>query len=169
MAVVGEPELFIKTPDRGTSVFGSADYCGPSGIGMLCEYRYEVISDIDDARFRRWSGDNGRTWSDPVEVPITQRRDDGTIVRRTCSACCVDPGSGHLVLFGTERIQESDDAFEALTRVSRFYALSEDGGRSVFHEVPIIQQGAGYDRWHPIDGVHTGRNAFTGLGTPVIV
>ena len=30
MAVIGEPELFIATPDRGTSVFGSADYCGPS-------------------------------------------------------------------------------------------------------------------------------------------
>ena len=44
MAVVGEPELFIATPDRGTSVFGSADYCGPTGTGMLCEYRYEVIS-----------------------------------------------------------------------------------------------------------------------------
>ena len=167
MAVVGDPELFIQTPDRGTSVFGRADYCGPTGTGMLCEYRHEVISDIDDARFRRWSGDNGRTWSDPVEVPITQRRDDGTIVRRTWSACFVEPESGHLVFSGTEWIQESDDAFEALTSVSRFYALSADGGRSFFHEAPIIQQGEGYDRWHPIDGVHTGRNAFTGLGTPL--
>ncbi len=167
MAVVGEPELFIETPNRGTSVFGSADYCGPTGPGMLCEYRYEVISDIDDARFRRWSVDNGRTWSDPVELPVSHRRDDGAIVRRTSSACFVDPGSGHLVLSGTEWLQESDDAFDALTRVSRFYALSADGGRSLFHEAPIIQQGAGYDRWHPIDGVHTGRNAFTGLGTPL--
>ena len=61
MAAVGDPELFIETPEPGISVFGSADYCGPAGTGMLCEYRYEVISDIDDARFRRWSGDNGRT------------------------------------------------------------------------------------------------------------
>ena len=168
MTAIGEPELFIETPDRGTSVFGSADYCGPTGTGMLCEYRYEVISDIDDARFRRWSGDNGRTWSDPVELPVTHRRDDGTIVRRTSSACFVDPGSGHLVFSGTEWLQDSDDAFDALTRVSRFYALSADGGRSLFHEAPIIQRGEGYDRWHPIDGVHTGRNAFTGFGPPVI-
>ena len=168
MTAIGEPELFIETPDRGTSVFGSADYCGPTGTGMLCEYRYEVISDIDDARFRRWSGDNGRTWSDPVELPVTHPRDDGTIVRRTSSACFVDPGSGHLVFSGTERIQDSDDAFDALTRLSRFYALSADGGRSLFHQAPIIQQGEGYDRWHPIDGVHTGRNAFTGFGPPVI-
>ena len=168
MTEIGEPELFIETPDRGTSVFGSADYCGPTGTGMLCEYRYEVISDIDDARFRRWSGDNGRTWSDPVELPVTHPRDDGTIVRRTSSACFVDPGSGHLVFSGTEWLQDSDDAFDALTRVSRFCALSADGGRSLFHEAPIIQRGEGYDRWHPIDGVHTGHNAFTGLGPPVI-
>ena len=39
-----EPELFIETPDRSTSVFGSADYCGPTGTGMLCEYRYEATT-----------------------------------------------------------------------------------------------------------------------------
>ena len=34
MTAIGEPELFIETPDRGTSVFGSADYCGPTGTGI---------------------------------------------------------------------------------------------------------------------------------------
>ncbi len=33
MTAIGEPALFIETPDRGTSVFGTADYCGPTGTG----------------------------------------------------------------------------------------------------------------------------------------
>ena len=87
---VSEPKLFIETPDKGTSVFGGASYPRATGTDMLCEYRYEVISDLDQSAFRKWSTDNGRTWGDPVQLPVTRTQADGATWRRSCSPCFVD-------------------------------------------------------------------------------
>jgi hypothetical protein len=87
-------ELFIRSPKPGTAVVLSASYyTKPEGVDLISMHGLLSRSDTVDAAFFRRSQDNGRTWSDPVEVPSSEHRPDGTF-RRVTLGGSVDPQTG---------------------------------------------------------------------------
>ena len=151
-------ELFLRSPKPGTAVILSASYYPkPAGVELISMHSYSSRSDTMDAVFFRRSPDNGRTWSDPVEVPSSEKRPGGTF-RRVTLGGSVDPHTGRFVRFRNEGVLPTDDPLEGLRHWYVCYTVSEDGGLTSVVDEPVIQRGAEFSAAHPLPGVWVGRN-----------
>ena len=73
-----QPEVFMKSPGKGTAIMGIAYYTKPAGIELVSLEQRWSRSDTIDTVFRRTSKDNGRTWSGPVESKTGEKRPNGS-------------------------------------------------------------------------------------------
>ena len=156
---VGEREIFVPSPAAGTYVSGGAFYTRPSGLEMMSIHGYETRNDICDVSFHRWSDDNGRTWSEPRAVE-TYVKADGVARQRCLTPGILDPRTGRLLFFILQGYLPNENCLDGMTHYGVLWAISEDGGRSLCHEEPLVQRGDQYSEMHPIEGVWIGRNCI---------
>ena len=147
------PEVFLKSPGKGTAVMAIAYYAKAKGLDMVSLEQRWSRSDTIDTVFRRTSSDNGRSWSAPVEFKTGEKRPTGTW-RKHPRAGYADPASGRLLEFWMEAVLPTDDPLEGLRHYGVYYSV--DGGP----RRQLIHSGPGYDAQHPIPGSQLGRNGF---------
>lgn len=157
LTLVGK-EKFLPAPRAGTRVCACAFYTRRTGVDMMSRHAYATRSDTADVAFRRFSKDNGKTWSDPVEVQTNKRVEAGTL-RRFQYPGFVDPETGTLITFILQGILPTDNPLEGMKHWTLRYALSRDGGHTVCHEAQVIQAGDEFSAEHPLPGVRVGKNA----------
>jgi hypothetical protein len=143
-------EVFVRAPGPGVAVIAHAFYTERTGGALVSVEQRLHRSDTIDAAWYRYSKDNGRTWSAPVEKPTGEKRPEG-MLRRHPRACFVEPVKGRLLEFRVEGILPSDDPLEGMRQWNLYYRM--DGA-----DHQLIQEGAGFDPRHPLPGVYTGRN-----------
>jgi hypothetical protein len=150
-------EVFVTSPAAGTGVGASSYYTQREGRELLSRHRYSTRSDTSDQAFRRFSSDNGRTWSDAEEIFTVERRAGGTF-RRSVTSGLVDPTTGALIEFRIEGLFVIDEPLARLRGYSITYGLSRDGGRTWAVEAPVVHRGAEFSAEHPLPGVWRGKN-----------
>jgi hypothetical protein len=150
-------ETFLRMPAPGTSIGAFSYYARPSGLELISRHTYMTRSDTSDRAFRRFSSDNGRTWSEADETFTVEQRAGGTF-RRGVTSGIVDPTTGALIEFRIEGLFEKDQPLERLRGWTITYALSRDGGRTWATEEPVIHRGAEFSAEHPLPGVWRGKN-----------
>jgi len=153
-----ERELFLKSPDAKASVNAWTFYVRGKGLDKLCLMTTASRSDAYDVTQRRFSADNGKTWSEWEPLSFITRTPRG--VRRWRPAPgWVEPRSGRLLTVVTEGLLPNDRPKEGLKYWTLRYRVSIDGGRTNAVDRQIIQQGD-YTPEHPIEGVWIGKNSM---------
>jgi len=151
-------EVFVKSPGKGTAVMAFAyDTHSKGGSLVSIEQRWSR-SDTIDVAYYRWSKDNGRTWTDPVQRPTGEKRPNG-MLRRHPRGGYVDAGTGRFIEIWNEGILPSDDPLEGMRQWNIYYAVSNDGGRAKREVHQVIHEGREFNAQHPLPGVFTGKNA----------
>lgn len=151
--------VFVPSPEPGTNVSGGAYYTRADGVEMMSLHTYSSRSDILSHEFYRFSDDNGRTWSEPVLVPASATRPEGTL-RRHARGGYLDPVTGMFLKIRNEAVLPNDEVSEFMTHNTVHYALSLDGGRTDLYDVPLVAEGPEYDADHPLPNVTRGKNCF---------
>lgn len=148
-------DVFIRSKGQG-NVYAQSFYTGKSGLDLISFHAYETISDVLNISFVRYSQDNGRTWSEPVEWKTMEKYKDGWILR-SFSCGYADPSDRFLV-FVSEGIYPAPK----LVRGNRFrsirYMASGDGGRTFRVNAPVIHKGEEFDTIHPLPHIWIGKN-----------
>jgi len=174
-------EVFI--PGRpGVRVVAQAFYVRSEGQEMISRYSEQTKSDKADIAYQRFSHDNGRTWSTPamlvtnervsggavgptpssahsVSAPVTNESAPGGTRRRAMKPGFVDPTRDVLVTVFQEAILPTDNPLEGMKYWTLHYALSRDGGKTNYHEGPIVHKGTEYSHEHPLPNVWVGKNS----------
>jgi hypothetical protein len=144
-------EVLLRSPAAGTAVLCDAYYTKASGGDMMSIEHRMSRSDTVDVSYYRYSKDNGRSWTAPVERRTGEKRPGG-MLRRHPRACFVDPHTGRFLEFWVEGILPHDDPLEGMFEWNVFYRV--DGGKP--HQ--IIHQGSEFNPTHPLPDVWTGKN-----------
>lgn len=151
-------EVFVKSPGKGTAVMAFAyDTHSKGGSLVSIEQRWSR-SDTIDVAYYRWSKDNGRTWTNPVQRPTGEKRPNG-MLRRHPRGGYVDAGTGRFIEIWNEGILPGDDPLEGMRQWNIYYAVSNDGGRAKREIHQVIHEGTEFNAQHPLPGVFTGKNA----------
>lgn len=150
-------EVFVPCPRPGVRVNAVSHYTRATGLELISYSAEQTRSDASDIAYRRFSADNGRTWSAPEAIPTNEKHARGTH-RRYVSSVFVDPVRDVLVTIFNDAVLPTDDPLEGMKHWSLRYSLSRDGGRTACHEGPIVQAGGEYTPEHPLPGVWVGRN-----------
>ncbi|MGI9428867.1 MAG: sialidase family protein [Bythopirellula sp.] len=150
---------FIATPGEGVRVNSRSYYTSKDDRTLKSFHNLQSRSDTADVAFQRFSNDNGQTWSEPITV-ATQRKTAQGILRSYPRIGYSDPKTGVLIEFWLSGVLPTDDPLEGMQHWSLRYRLSRDGGRSSFHEGPVIQSSQPYSAEHPFPGVHIGKNSI---------
>ncbi len=154
-----DKKIFIPSPKEGTTVSGGTFYSKPGGTDLVNVYSYSSQSDIMDTEYRRLSHDNGRTWTEPVEINARIEQEDGVLQRHIRGGIC-DPGNGKFVLFRNEAKLPNGLVAEYLRYNTIFYSVSDDGGESFYLDKKLVQDEEGCDENHPLPGVYWSRNSY---------
>jgi hypothetical protein len=150
-AAAPAPEVFRRSPGKGSAVMSFAYYTQPRGVSMMSVEQRWSRSDTIDVAYRRTSNDNGRTWSDPLEYRTGEKRSGGTW-RRHPRPGFLDRKTGKLMEFWMEAVLPTDDPLEGLRRYSVYYSAGGGPPQQI-----IADSG---DALHPLPGVELGRNGF---------
>lgn len=150
-------DVFVRSPGAGVGVTASSYYTRARGLDLMSIHSQITRSDTNDVSYVRWSGDNGRTWSEPEEHPAFEPRPEG-MLRRHPRGGYVDPPTGRYATITTEGILPSDDPLEGMRQWVLVYTVSEDGGHTSLVREQIIHEGDEYDETHHLPGVWRGRN-----------
>ena len=150
--------LFMPAPRAGSRVVATSAYVEPTGGAMMSLHWWQSRSDKFDIAHRRFSGDHGRSWSEP-DIVWTHKQVEGGTLRRTERVPLLDLGTGVLLTFILQGVLPGDDPLDGMRHWNLRYTLSRDGGRSTFHEGPVVHVGEEYDESHPLPGVWIGRNS----------
>jgi hypothetical protein len=143
-------EIFLRSPKKGTAVIAFAFYTERAGGAMMSIEQRFSRSDTVDVAYYRYSKDNSRTWSAPVEEKTGEKRPEG-MWRKHPRGGYLDPATGRFLEFWVEGVLPTDDPLEGMRRWNIFYRT---GGRS--HQV--IHEGEEFDARHPMPGIYTGKN-----------
>lgn len=155
IALVGA-EVFLPCPRPGVRVNAFTDYVRSSGLELICYSNEQTRSDTADVAYRRFSTDNGRTWTAPEAMATNEKREQG-MHRRYVASVYVDPVKEVLVTILNDAVLPTDNPLEGMKHWRLWYTLSRDGGRTISHEGPILQAGE-YAPEHPLPGVWVGKN-----------
>jgi hypothetical protein len=148
----------MASPRAGVAVHAVSSYTRPEGAALVGYHSEESMSDLIDICWKRFSDDNGTTWSEPVPFKTREEHADGT-VRRHMRGSFLDPASGRLITLWTEGVLPTDEPLEGMRHYAVHYAVSVDGGRSDVVRGPLVQAGAEFSPEHPLAGVRRGRNS----------
>lgn len=139
MELVGQ-ELFAESPGAGVAALAYCWYVAREGVEMEALFATQTRSDTSDRRWRRWSSDNGRTWSDPEEIEFIRKDSEGTH-RVYTHPGRVDPFTGRLIRFSIRVCLPTDQPSEGASRWSIWYEVSLDAGRSYSEARPVTDSG----------------------------
>jgi hypothetical protein len=150
---------FLATPRPGVRTNARTYYAEHQGRQLISIHTLLSRSDTMDTAFRRISPDNGDTWGPPTTVPTYRATPQGVrrIYPRTGYA---DPTHQVLIEFRLEGTLPGDDPLEGMKHWSLFYRLSRDGGRTFYHDGPVVDARAGFSAAHPFAGVRIGSNSM---------
>lgn len=149
----------VLLPGRpGVRVVAQAFYVRSEGHEMISRHSEQTKSDKADIAYQRFSDNNGRTWSSPSSLITNERVSEGTR-RRAMKPGFVDPTRDVLVTVFQEAILPTDNPLEGMKHWTLHCALSRDGGRTNYHEGPIVHKGTEYSREHPLPNVWVGKNS----------
>jgi len=151
-------EVQVKSPAAGVRVNGAAFYTRADGADMILRYGQQTQSDKSDVAYRRFSSDNGRTWSDPVVEPTNRKVARGT-QRRGRYPGFVDPDRDILLTMIIQGLLPTDNPLEGMKQWTLHYSLSRDGGLTEYFDGAAVHQGDGFSEEHPWPGVWTGKNS----------
>lgn len=115
-------EVFLRSPRAGVTVLAASFYTRPSGGELLSLHQLMSRSDTVDVAFMRTSPDNGRTWSEAVEVPTLEVRAGGKS-RRALRGGVADPRTGRFVRFQIEGLLPTDDPLEGMRQWTVTYQV----------------------------------------------
>lgn len=139
MELVGR-ELFAESPGAGVAALAYCWYVAREGVEMEAVFATQTRSDTSDRRWRRWSSDNGRTWSDPEEIEFIRKDSEGTH-RVYTHPGRVDPFTGRLIRFSIRACLPTDQPSEGASRWSIWYEVSLDAGRGYSEARPVTDSG----------------------------
>ena len=151
-------ETFLTSPAPGVAVLAAAYPASRDGGELVSLHQLMSRSDTVDRAFVRRSLDHGLTWTAEGEVPMVERRPEGTL-RRALRGLTCDPRTGRLVRLRIEGLFRTEDPLEGMRVWSVWYEVSRDAGRTWDVDEPVVHAGAGFSREHPLPGVTVGRNA----------
>ena len=150
-------EMIIES-QPGVLINESAFYTCKSGGNMISAYSKSSKSDRPHMAYIRVSGDNGKTWSDPEEV-WTEREVDDMWHRRFSMPGFVDPVRDVMLTMQLQCLAPTPDPYESAKYWKIYYALSNDCGKTNYHEGQVITQGEGLNTSNPMPGVWEGKNS----------
>ncbi len=158
--------LFVASPEPGASVTANTYYTRHKGLEKICVMSLSRKSDTSDDFQRRFSTDNGKTWSawEPIEQVKVQTAQG--VHRRYPQPGWIDPVNGRLLTMVLDGVLPNDDPLQGMTQWSLRYRVSTDGGRTFPVDEPVIQKGE-YTAEHPADGVWIGKNSLMLGGRPI--
>lgn len=158
--------VFIPSPGPNIAVWAASYYTQRDGAALVSLHSHLTRGDTLDATYRRFSSDNGRTWSEAEAIPAFERRPGG-MLRRHPDGGFADPVTGRFVTIRTEGLLPTDEPIEGMKSYALHYAVSEDGGRTVCVDEPVIHAGAEFNASHPVPGVWIGKNALMAGALPM--
>lgn len=151
--------LFVKAPGSKVAVWANCFYTRGEGLELMCQAADEYRSDTNENLRRRYSPDNGRTWSDWERIERYAVKTPQGMHRQYPGLGWIDPGTGRLLTMVLDGVLPHDDPLEGMTRWRLRYRVSVDGGRTSVVDEPVVQQG-GYTEEHPFEGVWIGKNSM---------
>jgi hypothetical protein len=157
LGLVGR-DVFVPCRQAGIRVMATAFYTRPEGLEMMRLQSEETKSDKLDVTWRSFSSDHGRTWSQPERLETFEVVPGGT-KRRYLHPGHPDPKTGVLITFIIQGVLPSDHPLEGMKHWTIRYALSRDGGRSTYHEAPVVCRGEEFTPEHPMPGIWIGKNS----------
>jgi hypothetical protein len=158
--------LWIVSPDPNAAVWAHTFYTRSTGQQLMTAMSTESGSDVYTNWQRRYSEDDGKTWSawtpDPDAVRV--QTPGGVHVQNPLPGW-VDPVNGRMVEIVNDGILPTGNPYEGLTRWSIRYRVSTDGGRTFSVDRLVVQKGQdpygnAYTTTHPVDGVWIGKNCM---------
>lgn len=150
---------FLATPSPGVRVNARTFYAHDSGLQLVSVHTLLSRSDTFDQAFRRFSADNGQSWTEAEPVVTRVASPDG-VTRIYPRIGFADPTQDVLVELELRGTLPNDDPLEGMKHWSLFYRLSRDGGRSTYFDAQIRQAGDQFSATHPLPGVHIGKNSI---------
>lgn len=154
---VEKPVLQMASKKPGVWAFANRYYIQPTGKAEMMQYGLSSQSDKTDVEYRAFSEDGGETWGKP-ETITTNRPVEGGTMRKSLGPCWIAPDCGVLFSIYTYGILPTDHPLEGMKHYTIRYALSNDGGKTWFHDGPIVHEGGEYNEAHPLPGVRIGHN-----------
>jgi len=152
--------LSVKAPP-GAAVFQvQSFYTRAAGLEQMCVKSTEVGGvDVYNDWQRRFSPDNGMTWSawEPIPDTGSLKTPKGVRCLYPMVGGWVDPVNGRLLTMLTDGVMPTPLAF--FTHYTLRYRVSIDGGRTCVVDELVIQQG-NYTAENPAEGVEVGRNSI---------
>ena len=159
-------EVWIESPRKGVAVSGSAYYCLVDKPKMMQLYTYSSSSDRADATYRRFSDDNGRSWSKPELIHTYYKKGD-YVIRHHVGPLFLDPEENRLLLLHLENPLRRDNVESGFRARRIFYQVSNDGGETFTPARPIVEKGKEFSFEHPLKGVFIGKNSASIGGMPI--
>jgi len=150
---------FVESPRPGVRVNARSFYTSRDGVALKSFHDVQTRSDAADIAYERFSLDNGKTWSEPASITTQQKTDAGVKRNYPCTAI-VDPTNNTLVEFWLSGLLPNDNPLEGMQHWTLRYRLSRDGGRTAFHEGPVVQAGGDFSEQHPFPELHIGKNSI---------
>jgi hypothetical protein len=152
-----EKTLFAEQPDAITGVLSMAAYC--SNSGRLMKYStYTGASDAFKDSEISFSDDKGITFHS-IRRDKTRWKTDNGMMTRYFKLTALDRYAGRFYMFYNQGLLPSDRPEDGLQSWQLYYSMSEDGGKTIAFEEPVIMKGS-YSLKHPIEGVYIGKNNF---------
>ncbi|MBN2296306.1 MAG: exo-alpha-sialidase [Pirellulales bacterium] len=156
--------LFVKSPPGGTA-FVNTSYTRGKGLEKMCVRFISRRCDTFDDFSRRFSTDNGKTWSpwESTKGGLKEKTPQGTH-RQYVLPSWIDPGTGRMIVLVLDGVLPTDDPLEGMMHWKMRYRVSDDGGRTFTVDEAVIQKGD-YTPDHPVEGVWIGKNSIQTSGS----
>ena len=150
-------EDYIPSPEPGCAV-GKAitAYSHPTESWLVQAYHEIRGSDRFDCYWRRWSGDNGGSWTEPQQILQVEEYEAYT-VRKGELFFYYDPDVDRVLQIYDRGKMPADDPLASAKFNKLMCEMSTDGGRTFGPPFQIVQQG--YDADHYMESVWHGKNS----------
>ena len=149
--------LFVAAPKPGVVVWAQTFYTRGTGLEKVCVMSCQSRSDTFEDFQRRFSPDNGKTWSAWEPIKRFKVKTPRGMHRQYPQPGWIDPVNGRMLVMVNDGVLPTDDPTEGMTHWSLRYRVSTDGGRTFAVDEPVIQEGE-YTLDHPLEGVWIGKN-----------
>lgn len=116
-------------------------------------------SDTHDSCRMSFSDDEGKSWRDERSLPVCERRAEGTL-RTHYRMGFADPVADRFLWLYFQGLLRGDDPkSDGIRSWHLRYGVSKDAGRTMLFDEPVVQEGAEYSEYHPLEAQFVGRNA----------